>query len=45
MNAWDTFWLGIAPEHLPALVAVALLPVAGWALRRRGSCARAPAGR
>lgn len=27
MNMWDSFWVGIAPDHWPALVAAPLLPV------------------
>jgi hypothetical protein len=41
VNGWEAFWIGIAPEHRLALVAVALLPV-GWRLLRRRR--PAPAG-
>jgi hypothetical protein len=37
VNEWDTFWVGIAPQHAPALLAVALLPIGLWALRRLGA--------
>ena len=34
MNAWQSFAEGISPHHVPALLTLALLPVAVWAIRR-----------
>lgn len=34
MNAWDAFLVGIAPQHVPALVAAAILPVLVLVARR-----------
>jgi hypothetical protein len=42
VNGWDTFRVGIAPQHAPALVAAALLPIVLWVLRRLTHPAAAP---
>ncbi len=34
MNSWEAFFVGIAPQHVPALIAVALLPVLVFVVRR-----------
>jgi len=36
MNMWDSFVIGIAPDHLPALLAAAALPVMIWVARWSG---------
>ncbi|MBB5873955.1 hypothetical protein F4553_007389 [Allocatelliglobosispora scoriae] len=33
MNPWDAFWVGIAPEHAPALIVAVLLPGLWWLYR------------
>jgi hypothetical protein len=33
MNPWQTFWSGIAPDHVAALMMAALLPGAWWLYR------------
>jgi hypothetical protein len=43
MNMWESFVIGLAPDHLPALVAAALLPLLIWAARRSGLDARVTA--
>ena len=43
MNMWESFVIGLAPDHLPALVAAALLPLLIWAARRSGLDARVAA--
>ena len=34
MSAWDAFVVGIAPQHVPALIAAALLPILVLVVRR-----------
>jgi len=34
MNMWQSFFVGIAPDHWPALIAALLLPVGIWAVNR-----------
>jgi hypothetical protein len=34
MNMWESFLVGIAPDHWPALMAAILLPVGIWVVRR-----------
>jgi hypothetical protein len=36
MTMWQSFVIGIAPDHVPALVAAAVLPFLIWVARRRG---------
>jgi len=44
MNSWEAFWVGIAPQHAPALVAAAILPVLVIAARRFRTRTRAELG-
>jgi hypothetical protein len=44
MSAWDAFVVGIAPQHMPALVAAAILPVLVYAARRLRTRTRAELG-
>jgi len=44
MNSWEAFWVGIAPQHAPALVAAAILPVLVIAARRFRTRTRADLG-
>jgi hypothetical protein len=45
MNAWDAFWVGIAPDHRPAAVAAVLLFAGAGLLRvRRGGPATGAPG-
>ena len=43
MNPVDAFEVGLAPQHLPALIAVLLLPLAVLAIRRLRPVGAAPA--
>lgn len=40
MNSWQAFWIGIAPQHIPALIAALALPVLVLAGRRLGMTLR-----
>jgi len=44
MNSWEAFWVGVAPQHAPALVAAAILPVLVFAARRFRARTRAELG-
>jgi hypothetical protein len=43
MNAWDAFVVGIAPQHVPALVAAGILPVVVFVVRRLRPATAPPA--
>jgi hypothetical protein len=43
MNAWDAFWVGIAPQHRPAVVAALLVFVGAGLLRVRRRVPATPA--
>ncbi len=42
MNAVDTFLVGIAPQHVPALAAALVLPFIAWFAGRLGLLPEAP---